>query len=658
VKPKDTDNNPAVDQTSLQELLSAAFVVHQHNQHLQTGQPPETEYSQILKEIVEVQEQLRGPQLDLREKTALVARRVRQLTQGSGSAIGFLSGSELEYYAATGSAASQAGTKMPRDSSFAHECLRTGQLLQCPSADTDPRLSPEQCRALGVKALIAVALKHEGVVAGVLEVHFSQVNSFDEPQIRTCQLVSGLVEEAILKPLRGNLDDAVESGISQLTNPQSTNPAKRARVSQISNGNDTKSLLAALEKIRPRLERLARNSGLASSASPASSSAVPTEQVAPSTAGVCRSCGHGMAEDEVSCGSCGSVRETKHIWASLLDLQRKAENTSRQSAEAGTAGDAFDDPLEVFPSELEEIVAKFSGEPFEAIEKKSHEVSLPSFAQGLVENFSPSQSSSEENPARYLEEEGQLQNEDECAGRAGISAQETSSEETKDAAQRFPTEASSENAPVPTGYPPFTGFASDTNLLSLRPESEWEAPTESAASQDRPAEWTPSAAGEASSADQNEPWKSAVKAKEWLEVEREKEPWLTRTWRQQRGNIYLVAATVLLVAVLVSWIAPSNPPAAPVSDSNKNNVHRPEAATEPDLTLTEKLLISLGLADAPAEEAAKPGNPDTQVWIDVHTALYYCPGTELYGKTAGGRMAAQREAEQDQFQPAMRKACE
>ena len=50
------------------------------------------------------------------------------------------------------------------------------------------------------------------------------------------------------------------------------------------------------------------------------------------------------------------------------------------------------------------------------------------------------------------------------------------------------------------------------------------------------------------------------------------------------------------------------------------------------------------------------GNPDTQVWVDVHTALYYCPGGDLYGKTADGK-CSRTGCQQDQFQPAKGKAC-
>jgi hypothetical protein len=78
---------------------------------------------------------------------------------------------------------------------------------------------------------------------------------------------------------------------------------------------------------------------------------------------------------------------------------------------------------------------------------------------------------------------------------------------------------------------------------------------------------------------------------------------------------------------------------------------------EAQLTSFEKLMVNLGLAEAPPVPV-NLGNPDRQVWVDLHTALYYCPGSELYGKTAGGRYETQRSAQLDQFESAARKACE
>ena len=364
MKPTRTDDKPAAAQgSSLQELLSAAFVVQQHNERLHMGQPPETGHSQILKEVLEVQEQLRGSHLDLREKAALVARRVRQMTQASGSAIGALNQDHVEYYAATGSAASLAGASVARVDSLAQECLETGQMLQCSSTETDPRVSQELCHALGVKALIGVPLKRQGKVVGVLEVHFAQFNSFHDQEVRTCQLLSALVEDAIVKGPHDASDDVVRPGVP----PKTSNAQPRV------NFSDTESLLAALEKIRPKLERLARNQAPAAPAQSASAKENPAAAEEPdSSAGVCRNCDHRLAENEVFCGNCGSPRQTQHIWSSLLELQRKAEASARQGGGTGEGVvDAFDDPLDVFPSELEEIVAKFSGESFETKEVKS-----------------------------------------------------------------------------------------------------------------------------------------------------------------------------------------------------------------------------------------------------------------------------------------------
>jgi hypothetical protein len=77
------------------------------------------------------------------------------------------------------------------------------------------------------------------------------------------------------------------------------------------------------------------------------------------------------------------------------------------------------------------------------------------------------------------------------------------------------------------------------------------------------------------------------------------------------------------------------------------------------LTLYESLLVKLGMAELPQRAPAPPtGNPNVRVWVDVHTALYYCPGSDLYGKTPGGQFAAQRDAQLDHFEPATGALCE
>lgn len=119
-----------------------------------------------------------------------------------------------------------------------------------------------------------------------------------------------------------------------------------------------------------------------------------------------------------------------------------------------------------------------------------------------------------------------------------------------------------------------------------------------------------------------------------------KKNWISK----HRGDFSL---TISLVLLLLALAAPDLPP--PVTQAN--------ASVVPSLTLLERVMVVLGLAETPTTPT-QTGNPSAQVWVDVHTALYYCSGSELYGKTPGGKLTTQRDAQLDQFEPAARKSCE
>ena len=107
----------------------------------------------------------------------------------------------------------------------------------------------------------------------------------------------------------------------------------------------------------------------------------------------------------------------------------------------------------------------------------------------------------------------------------------------------------------------------------------------------------------------------------------------------RRDTAIVMTASMALLLLLVVWAWPT--PASP------------------HLTWFESVLVELGLAQVPSRTPAAPtGNPDVRVWVDVHTALYYCPGSDLYGKTPGGQFETQHNAQQDQFEPATGVVCE
>jgi ribosomal protein L32 len=105
-----------------------------------------------------------------------------------------------------------------------------------------------------------------------------------------------------------------------------------------------------------------------------------------------------------------------------------------------------------------------------------------------------------------------------------------------------------------------------------------------------------------------------------------------------RADVYLGAAIVVAVLALL-WPSASSPRRA-------------------SLGPVDRALIALGIAEAPAPAVHLQGDPNIEVWVDPHHALYYCPGEEQYSKTADGRFTSQRDAEMDSFEPANRSACE
>jgi predicted Zn-ribbon and HTH transcriptional regulator len=112
---------------------------------------------------------------------------------------------------------------------------------------------------------------------------------------------------------------------------------------------------------------------------------------------------------------------------------------------------------------------------------------------------------------------------------------------------------------------------------------------------------------------------------------------LRQLFSRRRADLYLGIA-VLLAILAFLWPAPAAP-------------------YKPRLEPWQRVLITLGIAEAPPSPIHYSGNPNIEVWVDPHTALYYCPGDEPYGKVADGRLTSQREAQADQFQPANRAAC-
>jgi len=591
---------PLLDEATFQQLLSAAYVLQEHNDRLR-GKEVHADFAQNLSAIVETQKLIQTLQLDLDAAARLVAERVQKITDASGAAIGFLEKGELVYRAGTGSAAMDAETHVSPAASLSADCLSDGSAVNYPDADVNSPPRAQLFRERDVRSFIAVPVYHAGQVAGVLELRFTRINAFREADLRTAELMAGLLSDAMATAARLKWKDALAS--------------------------ERRSMLEALERIKPQLERMGTES-LGESFPPESRIVLPaTHQRDAFLARLtekCSVCGSDFFDrDESFCGICGTARPE-------VPPPSKAVYDVSHSDARGDLHSKIHTPI---------ITPYGAEDPFDGTLGEEAGAS-PSSLQELIEL-----SAIQQNPAAHVGRHFE----------AEVSAPPTSEE------SRFTPYAPPDPfAPLSDGG---LNCAAYSNLTTAQTSSsEQFAPAvESASATANSGELriVPVDLRASSEKLQPHPWGSAKKTQEWLEtVKTRRGPtarWVAHQWQTRRANIYIGVAGLILLMVITGWgIRPTATAIAGNASPPMNGQH--QAPATPKLTPFENLLVSLGLAEAPPAPIYL-GNPDTQVWVDVHTALYHCPGSDLFGKTPDGRLTTQRDAQQDQFEPANRKAC-
>jgi len=580
---------PLLDEASFQQLLSAAYVLQQHNDRLR-AKGFQADFAENLSAIVETQKLIQTLQLDLAAASELVAERVQKVTNASGTAIGILEKGDLVYRAATGSAVIDAGTRVAPASALSGDCLSKGSALNYPDVTSSLHVRSDLFRSRDVKAFIAVPVYHAGQVAGVLELRFARVNSFREADLRTAELMAGLLSEAMVTAARMKWKEALAS--------------------------ERQSMLEALERIKPQIERLGSESGLLADLAAARPPASLGERVVKRVAETCAACGTDFFDEHESfCGTCGAARPAVSI---PLDVP-SSDVTTRI------------DPPWLIPYGQDNSTNGKSVADL-APSATAKEPAAPAVASALTVPEVRPMATATQNPTAPLTEP-------QVKPIPDTASASTSATNFPSAHFQPPVEPAVTDALriVPADPLPEDAASADPLQNNLVPTDPFAAPDKL----------------------QPYPWGSAKKAQEWLEtVKTHQGPraeWLAQQWQRRRANIYVVMAGVILLLVISGWgIRPAGTKAA--GNALPAQSTQPQAPPPPQLTLFEKLMVNLGLAEPPPPPVDL-GNPNAQVWVDVHTALYYCSGSDLYGKTADGKFTTQRDAQQDQFEPSNRKAC-
>jgi putative methionine-R-sulfoxide reductase with GAF domain len=580
----DEKNKPALDEQTFAKLLEAAYVLQEHNREMremeeslelhseqlrqqeaetqaallrsarrtEDSSRPNPEYTLTLAEIVEAQHQIQIRHLESDEAMAVVAERIARITNASGAAIGILEGKTVKYRAGAGAPALPVGSEVPLETAICAVCVRTGQVLRTPDVNVEFLFDPDLCRAREIQSLVAVPVYHDGNIVGALELYFDRSNGFAEQDIHTCQLMAGLVTEAIGRGAGSALKKSMAA--------------------------ERSSMLAAIEKLKPNLAALADGQANHQSSRAAGNNARTPPVSAESS--VCWKCGSNVIADEQFCGKCGAPRigegdpdSTQSKLASALHIQQA--NQIASSPSNGTVRG-----VAAHPNERAGNSAKSQTEEDDHFPQT---FSLP------------------------------VSKED------ALSAQSIALSETE--------ELSGQIAPL--------GLPSGKNNLESSPASL------------------------VASLEQDATWSSAAKARDFLQAlaETRSPSALARFWHARRGDFYLAVA-IILVLIVIRWgILSNHSVGATGSGPTASGSLARRKPADADLSMFDKLMINLGLAEAP-ETPEYRGNPNTQVWIDLHTALYYCPGSDLYGKTPKGKFSSQHDAQLDQFESASRKACD
>lgn len=150
-----------------------------------------------LNAVITTQTEIAGAGLDLGKVMQVVVEHATGLTGASGAVIELAEGSDMVYRAASGSAASSLGTRIPRDASLAGLCVEQGEALKCDDTETDPRVNKDFCARVGMRSMIVVPLRHFDSVVGVLKVMSDKPNHFTDLDIQTLRLISGLTAAAM-----------------------------------------------------------------------------------------------------------------------------------------------------------------------------------------------------------------------------------------------------------------------------------------------------------------------------------------------------------------------------------------------------------------------------------------------------------------------------
>jgi GAF domain-containing protein len=140
---------------------------------------------------------LNAGEINLEPGISIIAEKAQVLTGATGAAIALRRGNEIVCRARTGRTAPDIGVRLQTDSGLSAECVRTGEVLLCNDAESNPHVDWASCRRMGVRSILVAPLRHFRRTLGVFEVLSSTPGAFDNNDVATMQFLSGMMVATI-----------------------------------------------------------------------------------------------------------------------------------------------------------------------------------------------------------------------------------------------------------------------------------------------------------------------------------------------------------------------------------------------------------------------------------------------------------------------------
>jgi diguanylate cyclase (GGDEF)-like protein len=146
-----------------------------------------------LRAIIEIQNELAACALDLEAVIAHAVRHARALTGAAGATIVVKDGEELVWRCGSGGGEEHGGASARAAAGLTARSLESGRVVYCPHLARGRKAHRPAARREGVVSALCVPLCFKGRTVGVLSVFSPEVDAFDDQDVGTLAMLSGVI---------------------------------------------------------------------------------------------------------------------------------------------------------------------------------------------------------------------------------------------------------------------------------------------------------------------------------------------------------------------------------------------------------------------------------------------------------------------------------